>query len=451
MPFASPTIVRRAGITLIAGACAALLTTVGVASVSGATSTTPAPPAPVSPLPILPPVTVGASTAGLTAALQPALADPALPPPVGVMVADGASGTILLDSNGSVPLVPASTAKLLTAVTALVALDDDGSVTTRVVRDPDGAVVLVGAGDPLLTAAATPTGASLTELALLTAAALRQAGVAEVAVTVDDSAFTGPVTAPGWEEGDVADCLVKPITALSLHATAPAPECVPDLDPSLTAGTVFAELLGAQGITVVGEPMRRQAAPNATELAAAQSAPVAAMVEQMLTDSDNTSAEMLAHLAGRALAGQASFDGGSKATSTVLKDLSLPAPGLVLVDGSGLSVLDRLTPSTALGVLDKVTQGGNQQLWPVSSGLAVAGFDGTLAERFTTPETLAGRGDVRAKTGTLTAVSALSGQVVSKDGQLLTFVMISNGVEDVLASREALDRAAAVLAECGCR
>ena len=57
---------------------------------------------------------------------------------------------------------------------------------------------------------------------------------------------------------------------------------------------------------------------------------------------------------------------------------------------------------------------------------------------------------MRAKTGTLTGVSALSGQVVSADGQLLTFVLISNGAEDILASRAAQDKVAATLATCGC-
>lgn len=446
------------GRALIVSICVTLLTATlawGVVGGAAADEVVPTQPeiAPtLSTLPAEPAAGGGATPAGVLAALGPVLTDSALLPPVSVLVADGTTGTVITDVNGSVPLLPASTLKLLTAVTALVALDDDGHVTTRVLRDPDGTVVLVGAGDPLLTLAPDPAapGASLAELAVLTAARLRAEGVTEVPVTIDDSAFTGPVAALGWEESDLTGCLVRPITALALHVPNTA-ECQPDPDPALTAGAVFAELLAGQGLAVVGEVTRRQAAPAAPELAAAQSGPVSAMVEQMLSESDNTSAEMLAHLAGAAMADDPSFTGGVAATNQVLRDLGIDTTDLVIFDGSGLSLLDRMRPTTALAVLDRVMRGGNQQLWPTSSGLAVAGFDGTLAERFSTPETAAGRGDVRAKTGTLTGVSALSGQVVSKDGQLLTFVMISNGVADVLAAREVLDRAATALAECGCR
>jgi D-alanyl-D-alanine carboxypeptidase/D-alanyl-D-alanine-endopeptidase (penicillin-binding protein 4) len=57
---------------------------------------------------------------------------------------------------------------------------------------------------------------------------------------------------------------------------------------------------------------------------------------------------------------------------------------------------------------------------------------------------------VRAKTGTLTGVSALAGQVTDSDGRLLTFALMANGTSQS-QSRPQLDALAAALRGCGCR
>jgi D-alanyl-D-alanine carboxypeptidase/D-alanyl-D-alanine-endopeptidase (penicillin-binding protein 4) len=89
-------------------------------------------------------------------------------------------------------------------------------------------------------------------------------------------------------------------------------------------------------------------------------------------------------------------------------------------------------------------------LWPTSTGLPIAGVTGTLAERFDTPGTDPGRGVVRAKTGTLTGVSALAGTVVTADGRPLVFVVLAPSPHGTPAARAALDRFGATLATCGC-
>jgi D-alanyl-D-alanine carboxypeptidase/D-alanyl-D-alanine-endopeptidase (penicillin-binding protein 4) len=86
--------------------------------------------------------------------------------------------------------------------------------------------------------------------------------------------------------------------------------------------------------------------------------------------------------------------------------------------------------------------------------LPVAGLSGTLAERFDGGRAAApdGAGVVRAKTGTLSAVTALSGYVVTAEGRLLAFSLMASGIEGrTLEARDAVDRAAALLASCGCR
>jgi serine-type D-Ala-D-Ala carboxypeptidase/endopeptidase (penicillin-binding protein 4) len=88
---------------------------------------------------------------------------------------------------------------------------------------------------------------------------------------------------------------------------------------------------------------------------------------------------------------------------------------------------------------------------PIVQGLAVAGVTGTLSDRFATRATSAGRGVVRAKTGTLTGVGSLAGTVLDEDGRPLVFVVIGNNVRSAAQARDTMDRIASRLAECGCR
>ena len=129
-----------------------------------------------------------------------------------------------------------------------------------------------------------------------------------------------------------------------------------------------------------------------------------------------------------------------------------------MVDGSGLSVNDAV-PATLLTELlgsaaapDSHADASDQQrtvaLRPILVGLPVAGGSGTLADRYHGPAA-AGRGWVRAKTGTLTGVNSLAGTVLDFDGRMLVFALLSNGPNPV-SVRPRLDALAAGLRSCGC-
>jgi len=411
-------------------------------------------------LPDAPPPTA----VGLAATLAPVLADPALGGEVSASVVDAQTGTSLLDRRGSTPGVPASTTKIVTAVAVLAGLDPATRLQTRAVAGPGpGDVVLVGGGDVTLAGPrappAEPASARLADLAAQVTAA--RAGAPVARVLVDDTAYSGPTTGPGWKPGYVTGGDVAPVGALSVDGGRRTPgrdDRVPD--PALAAGAAFAALLG-----VPAAPVLRGPAPaGATVLGTVASPLVAQLVEQMLTRSDNDLAETLVRRLALERGEPATFDGGAAAVRAQLAGIlpggALPAGsvlvgGSVLVDGSGLSREDRLQPAAVAGLLSAVVRDGTGRLAPVLTGLPVAGFDGTLEKRFRTGPSAGAAGQLRAKTGTLLGVSALAGLVRTAEGRLLAFDITLSAVPTApggsARAEAALDRLAAALASCGCR
>jgi D-alanyl-D-alanine carboxypeptidase/D-alanyl-D-alanine-endopeptidase (penicillin-binding protein 4) len=218
------------------------------------------------------------------------------------------------------------------------------------------------------------------------------------------------------------------------------------------AGKRFVVALRANGVAVATTVVRRPAASGATEIARVQSPTVASLVEQMLRTSDNDLAEALLRHVAVARSLPATFDGGTGAVLRQLEDIGVPSRGTTLLDGSGLSRGSRVAPATVAGVLAAASDPAQPNLRPLLTGLPVAGFNGTLAERYTAASTRAAAGAVRAKTGTLTGVSALAG-VVHLRSRVLVFVVMADRVaaDGTLSARDRLDRVAAALAACGCR
>ncbi|MGH3646406.1 MAG: D-alanyl-D-alanine carboxypeptidase, partial [Micromonosporaceae bacterium] len=131
--------------------------------------------------------------------------------------------------------------------------------------------------------------------------------------------------------------------------------------------------------------------------------------------------------------------------------LGLDTEPITLADGSGLSRRNQLTAGLLTSLLVLAADDAHPELAGVFTGLAVAGYSGTLHDRFGAAAG-AGAGLVRAKTGTLNGVSSLAGVVVDADGRLLGFSLIANNVPGGLDSAEpVLDKIAAKLAACGCR
>lgn len=360
-------------------------------------------------------------------------------------VADPATGRLLLSVGGDQPQTPASTNKLLTATAALALLGPEHRIRTTVVSS-GGRLVLVGGGDPTLTTFDNPAGNSLAALARQTASALRAAGTAGVRLAYDTSLFTGPSRHPIGRNDNIA--LVQPLLADEGRIDPSSTEEAPRYDdPAAASAVSFARLLAKDGITVQGAPQQAAAAPGAPVLAAVQSGPLAGIVERMLTQSDNDIAESLNRLTAIAAGQPASFAGGAAAVRQTLTRLGLDLTGVQLHDGSGLDEDDAIPAAVLTRVLALDASPARPELRAVLSGLPVAGFTGTLDDRF---DGTGGAGVVHAKTGSLTGVDTLAGTVVDRDGRLLVFAFMSHGTGALGSARALLDALAGRLAACGC-
>lgn len=434
-----------------------------------------APPSPQAPSPQLAaasPTAPAPTATGLAAALAPVVANPDLGSFSG-SVTDAATGTVLWKKDSDRAIIPASTTKVLTSAAALLVLPADQRVTTKVVAAPDSnALVLVGGGDPTLTAQANgkgyyPDGPKLSDLV----SQIQATGRTFDSIVVDNSAYTGPTLAPGWDPADVAGGSWAPIEPVMLDGGRlnPMVEYSPrSPTPALDTGRRLALALGMDPAKV----RAGKAAAGAAPVAQVRSAPLWERLTQMMTDSDDVLAEAIGREIAVATGGQPSFAGAAQATLTALNAAGFDTSGVVLRDTSGLStddripsrLLDKIIAQAAAGPQGVTAANGGPSATVVSTGgapssgnplgplldyLPVAAGTGSLAYRYTTPPSNVAAGWARAKTGTLSVSNALAGYVLDKDGRVLTFALMSNDKPQD-ASRAALDAVTATLRNCGC-
>lgn len=384
------------------------------------------------------------------------VADPRLGPSVGVSVVDQLTGEVLAAHQPDAGRVPASTAKVLTGVAALTALDPAATLPTRVVRVDAGTIAVVGGGDMMLAAGAgDPTAtvghAGMADLAAATAAALAREGVTSVRLLVDDSLFSGPTVSPGWAVSDLNNGFVAPVTALAVDVAKvrEGEYAQRHTDPSLAAADVLAQRLAELGVTVQGAP-QRTADAQGDELARVESAPLADVVHYFLETSDNTITEVVSRLVAVDVGLPASFDGGTQAVLRQVANLGVDVTGARLGDASGLADGSSLSPTLLADVVRLTTDPAHPGLRDVAVGMPVAGLSGTLADRYTRSDA---RGLVRAKTGSLRGVTSLAGTVLDAQRRQLVFVVMADQTPEggQWAPRQAVDGFVAALAACGCR
>jgi D-alanyl-D-alanine carboxypeptidase/D-alanyl-D-alanine-endopeptidase (penicillin-binding protein 4) len=433
----------------------------------------------------------------LDAALQDALAPSALATS-GVAIVDG-DGRPLFLRRERVPVAPASTFKLIVATTALAVLGPDyrfGTTFESGDTPSDGVVqgplYLVGDGDPTLTRDDLRGGVG----------ALVRAGIRAVdgGVVADASAFGGPEVNPAWDPDDLDQAYAAGISALSLdegtvefHLTpgalgAPARIGVrppsnavqveggvltgystdvaierdparntftfsgrvaaraapsfyrPVTDLAWYAGGVALAMLHERGIDVPDD-VRTGVAPFAgAVLWRHRSAPLRAIVHDMLFHSDNHDAEELLRAVG-ATRGLGTIANGAAIERAVLQRDGVPQTGLRIVDGSGLAATDRIAPLTLATLLARSALEPDGAI--LFDDLPRVGLEGTVRVRQVTDAL----GRVRAKSGHIEGVNALAGYVdTRRHGRISFAIVVNDRRADAGAVDQGIDRTLDLLA-----
>jgi D-alanyl-D-alanine carboxypeptidase/D-alanyl-D-alanine-endopeptidase (penicillin-binding protein 4) len=351
----------------------------------------------------------------------------------GVVVVDLAADAVVYRLNPDKPLEPASTEKLPLATAALLRLGSGFRTSTDVLGEGRlvgftwrGSLILKGYGDPALTT---------TGLKAL-AHAVRRHGITAITggVVGDESYFDGVRTAPGWKASFAKN--ESPLLSALVVDRGRLDGASVNL-PALAAAILFTRALIQEGVSVSHGPTVGRASSHAIPITRRASPPLIKLLSLMDTWSDNFIAEMLLKQLAARISGHGTTGAGARIVASTLAENLIPLQGVRLVDGSGLSPLDRLTARTLAATLETIAH--TTALRRLLDTFAIAGATGTLRHRLLD---IPNHRLVRGKTGTTDHSSALAGFV----GSRFAFAILCNGTPvDWSAAHRLQDRIAETL------
>jgi serine-type D-Ala-D-Ala carboxypeptidase/endopeptidase (penicillin-binding protein 4) len=382
------------------------------------------------------PVVAGAQQTPLQTRLAKALRVPHVAPARSAAVAlDLATGTVLFTQNPGLSLAPASNEKLPLTYAALTSLGPTYRIETDVLGEGEqdgttfsGTLVLRGGGDPTLSAA------GLRSLA----AQVRTYGIRRVTggIVADESYFDSRRMVAGWKPSFFID-ESPPLSALVVNRARVGRTVT--RSPALAAGTAFRTALRSAGVVVDGTVRMGQVEDFAIPIAQVESPSLASILRFMDRESDNFTAELLLKQLGAVSLDRGTSAAGASVVMQALAEAGVPMAGVRIVDGSGLSRLDRLTANAVAATL-KAAWADPTVKPAFVAALPVAGVNGTMEDRL---RKAPARGRVLAKTGTTSDASALSGYVSTR----FVFTVLQNGHPlSYWWARRAQDRFVEVLA-----
>lgn len=410
---------------------------------------------------------------------------------ISIQIADATSGGVLMEANPHLPLIPASTMKIVTSAAALRTLGPDFKFITearvdRVKGSVAGNLYIKGQGDPYM----------VTEELFKLAKALKNAGLAEIRgdIVVDDSFFIperpvdeqeelslksyhAPYGAlslnfntvslsinPGLRPGQLARVELSPMSEYSgvkssvvtvkgkkrprvslargkgkdgremIRVSGAIGEYAPGKTmyvnvkaPGLYTGAVLKEMLLREGISVFGKVRKGLAPRGAKKILDYESKPLAIIVYWLNKFSNNFIAEQLSMAMGAGVEGP---PGTREKGLKVIEDF-LVSCGAQKGEYrfKEASGLSRENRLSASALVRTLLRSENDFSYgpEFKASLGIAGVDGTLDDRFTEPR-YARR--LRAKTGSLRGVTALAGYGVSPDGREFVFACLVNSLKN---------------------
>lgn len=421
---------------------------------------------------------------------------------VGIEVISLKTGLKLYEKNTQYMFVPASTQKMFTAAAALALLGSNFQFETALFREKEvkagaliGDLYLKGSGDPSLLTD------DLEDLVIqLSQAGVHEI---QGDLLIDNFDFDDVTLGPGWMWDEGADYWNSPIDALlvnhscitltiepakkaglppkivispdvpgvvvhnfaktndekrdlrvsrkwitkenlieitgSLELNAETQEYqIPLESPSLYAAKLFRQLLEKHEIRIAGEIRYKKTPAGAKQLACHLSAPLSELIIPQLKHSDNLYSNCFFKKMGQLRCdAPGSWQKGSQAVLSFLSDqVEMDTSRLVIMDGDGESRYNLVSPHQMITFLKWMK---DQFLFfpEFLAALPISGVDGTLRERMGDSSV---RGRIRAKTGTMTGISAIAGYATTKDNELLAFaIMISGFVKSPLEYKRDLE------------
>ena len=348
---------------------------------------------------------------------------------IGIKVVAVETGEVIYEKNPFKLHHPASTTKLFTAATALARLGADYRFETTLYVDSDadtqviGDIYFKGRADPVL----QPQ--DIVKLVDM----LLEAGVESIQgdIVVDATYLDTVREGPGWMWDD------RPlrISALSIRQIEPEPGT---RSRALACGYLLKNELMEKGIEVIGDVVPGTVPLDARTVARHLSPPLANIIKSMNKPSDNWIAELLFKAIGAEVMGEpGTWQKGRDAVNEFLEEITGEPPGHRFVDGSGLSRYNLINAELLTQLLVYMYQ--NFELMPeYLASLPIAGVDGTLMNRM---QGVSAENVLRAKTGTLSGVSALAGYTTTADGEVVAFgILISHYVGSATPARDIQDQ-----------
>ena len=346
---------------------------------------------------------------------------------VGLMVYDLTDDQILYQRNARQLMRPASTMKLLTAITALDHLGGHHQLKTHVYYEGTlnngkltGDIYCVGGFDPMVTD--DDVRALAQQIHLLGIDTL-QGSVVE-----DHSMKESLEDGEGW--------------------------CWDDDNPKLRplsvgrkgffAHQLIQELL-RDSVVLVDISVREGVCPKTAAMITVRSHSIDQLLQRMMKKSDNFYAEALFYQLARALAEQRTAKASDARTAVrrLIKKVGLNEKDYRIADGSGLSLYNYVSAELETRLLRYAWR--NQRIYEhLYPSLPIAGVDGTLEKRM---RKTAAEGNVRAKTGTLTGISSLAGYCLAANGHHLAFCIINQGIMRNQSGKDFQDRVCQLLCE----
>ena len=324
-------------------------------------------------------------------------------------------GRVLYAQNADKLTIPASNRKLFAAATIVECLGPDGQLSTEIWRDGED-LVIRGDGDPSLGSWRHERDGDFDRLA----ESLRARGITRVRDVIADVSLFDRTTIPGsWKVGNLGADYAAPADALAWGENElPADRAAPA--PALYTATALRDALLLQGIAVTGVPRANTERRAWQELLVRLPSPfVSQLLTTVLKNSHNLYAEMLLK---RVSAGPApaSYEGALERERAFLTtEPHVDGDAFRFVDGSGLSPDDLVTPRALVSLLRWMNDPARRAFW--WQVLAQPNQEGTLHYRLVTLEDR-----VRAKTGTINGVNALSGIVAMPRGGFRYFSVVVN-------------------------